>query len=173
MPSSSRRAAIGTAVCVLLLAWLGWRALGVDRSRIVVGRPAPPLRGTRLDDQAIDPDRLRGRRLLVVFWASWTPLGAAQVKVLADLPPSPGSGEPWTVLGALPDGERDREGATSALSGLAVRFPHVLLGPDEATAWGGLGVLPTLCEIDASGRIRRWHEGFVDPATLLEWRRTP
>lgn len=37
----------------------------------LVGKPAPPLAGVDLQQQAIDIGALRGRSVLVMFWATW------------------------------------------------------------------------------------------------------
>jgi hypothetical protein len=48
----------------------------------LVGKPAPPIRGTDLDGKPFDLATERGKAVLVVFWASWNIPGAAQVSWL-------------------------------------------------------------------------------------------
>jgi thiol-disulfide isomerase/thioredoxin len=45
----------------------------------LVGKPAPPIKGTDLDGKPFDLDAERGNVVLVVFWASWNLPGAAQI----------------------------------------------------------------------------------------------
>jgi thiol-disulfide isomerase/thioredoxin len=45
----------------------------------LVGKPAPPIRGTDLDGKEFDLAAQKGKVVLIVFWASWSEPNAAQV----------------------------------------------------------------------------------------------
>ena len=161
-----------TVVCLFLLGWLGWRSLHLPRPLPALGNAAPPLTLGDLAGSEHDLTRLRGHRVLLVFWASWSPLAVAQVREVMALPPPARASEHWEALGILADGEKD-EGAAGAVKDLAPPFPQLLADTVTADAWGGLPILPLVCEITADGRIRHWHEGFTDRSVLLEWRAHP
>ncbi len=55
---------------VVVLA-VGMGGGGDDEQSPLIGQPAPPVAGTTLDGQAFDIDDLRGRWVLVNFFAQW------------------------------------------------------------------------------------------------------
>lgn len=163
---------MATMVCLFLLGWLGWRALHLPRPVPAPGKAAPPLALADASGRECTLASLRGKRVLLVFWASWSPLAVAQVGEIMALPPPAAGSERWETLGIVADGQRD-EGAASTTKDLASPFPQLLADAATAEAWGGLPILPLVCEVGADGRIRRWHAGFTDRSTLLEWRARP
>lgn len=58
--------ALATTLVVVLIA----RA-PTNGPRVAVGEPAPPIVGTTIDGEAFDLAALRGRPVIVNFWASW------------------------------------------------------------------------------------------------------
>lgn len=79
MPSRlSASAALAVAALAIFTGWITWRAkamernLGVDALKAeIVGRPAPPFRLPAVDGRTVSLADYRGRKLAVIFWASW------------------------------------------------------------------------------------------------------
>lgn len=57
-------------LAIALAAVAGASLAGCDAGRMQVGEPAPPITGTALDGSPVDLASLRGRPVIVNFWAS-------------------------------------------------------------------------------------------------------
>ncbi|MGB8261683.1 MAG: TlpA disulfide reductase family protein [Terracidiphilus sp.] len=128
----------------------------------LVGKPAPQFVRTALDGRTVDLGSLRGKVVLVNFWASWCgpclvemPLFAQWRRALApDL----------EVVGVSMDD--DAETARKATAKLSVDYP-VLMG-DAALAidYGGILGVPVTFLVDRQGIVRYRFQGETDPAVL-------
>jgi thiol-disulfide isomerase/thioredoxin len=123
------------------------------------GKPTPPLALDDLAGQPVDLARLRGRVVLVNFWATWCEPCIAEMPSIARLEGKL-RGRPFEVL-AVNYGESPAKiRAFLKKAGLGL---HVLLDPDEkaADAWGAKG-LPMSFLVDANGKVRYWVFGERD-----------
>jgi thiol-disulfide isomerase/thioredoxin len=119
----------------------------------------PPLAGSDRSGRALDLRALRGRVVLVQFWASWCEPCATGLPALARLRESRRR-QRLEVLTV-----NHGEGAARVerfLGEVGVDLP-VLLDRDRraADAWG-VGGLPTSFLVDAEGRVRSWVFGEPD-----------
>ena len=128
----------------------------------VAGRPAPSLKLRSLTGEMVDIASLRGRVLVIDFWASWCgpcKRGLPQLQSLADEL----SDSPVTVLTVncfeQKKGEAMRADVRSVVSSLSLKLP-VLLDVDGAAArsWGVKG-LPSTFVVDEKGQIVSVHVG--------------
>ena len=123
------------------------------------GRAAPPLQALDMQGQTWTLERLRGRAVLLNFWATWCPPCRAEMPSLQQLAEIYGP-EQLQVL-AINVGEGPRRIAQYLQSsGLELT---VLLDPKSeiSRAWGAT-VLPTTLLIDAGGRPRQRVRGELD-----------
>ncbi len=136
-----------------------WAQRGYDVSPWPAGRAAPPLQALDLQGQTWTLERLRGRAVLLNFWATWCPPCRAEMPSLQQLAEIYGP-EQLQVL-ALNVGEGPRR-ITQYLQSSGLQLT-VLLDPksEAARAWGAT-VLPTTILIDVEGRPRLRVRGEVD-----------
>ena len=126
-------------------------------------RPAPPFTLPPLGGgTAVSLDSLRGRPLVLNFWASWCVPCVHEHPTL--LRAARQYGQEVRFLGILyEDTETD---AQAFLAEHGVAFPS-LVDPGGRTAIAyGLGGVPETYFIDAQGRVISKYVGPLDPATL-------
>jgi thiol-disulfide isomerase/thioredoxin len=123
------------------------------------GKPTPPLALTDLAGKPVDLARLRGRVVLVNFWATWCEPCIAEMPSIARLEAKL-HGRPFQVLAVNYGESKAKIEAFLKKSGLKL---HVLLDPDEKAAdtWGAKG-LPMSFLVDANGNVRYFVFGERD-----------
>jgi cytochrome c biogenesis protein CcmG, thiol:disulfide interchange protein DsbE len=129
----------------------------------LLGRPAPPFTLPPLGGgTAVSQESLRGRPLVINFWASWCVPCVQEHPAL--LQAARQYGREVTFLGILyEDTEAD---AQAFLAEHGVAFPS-LVDPGGRTAIAyGLGGVPETYFIDAQGRVVSKYVGPLDPGTL-------
>lgn len=145
----------------LTLAGLGsgaW-ARGYEVSRWPAGQPLPPLQALDLQGKTWNLADLRGRAVVLNFWATWCPPCRAEMPSLQQLEEFYGTDRLVVLALNVREGPR-RISQYLQSSGLKLT---VLLDPqgDVTRAWGAT-VLPTTILIDAEGRGRQRVRGEVD-----------
>jgi len=123
------------------------------------GQPAPPLTGTALDGSTVDLAALRGRPVIVNFWASWCVPCREEFPLfqekLAELGPRDG----LAIVGVLYKDEPEL--AQRFLDELGADWPSVP-DPDESIAAAYRVVAPPQTYfIDAEGVLRAIQIGEV------------
>ena len=123
------------------------------------GTPAASFSLQSVDGATVTLDSLRGRPLLVNFWASWCPPCRAELPDLQAL---------WQAREGCLDvvGIAVQSGSAQEVADFArkrgVSYPLLLGDARVAQAWGVEG-LPHSTLLDAEGRIVRSWEGQIDP----------
>ena len=136
-----------------------WAQRGYDVTPWPTNRPVPPLQALDMQGQTWTLERMRGRAVLLNFWATWCPPCRAEMPSLQQLAEIYGP-EQLQVL-AINVGEGPQRIAQYLQSsGLELT---VLLDPKSeiSKAWGA-SVLPTTILIDPEGRPRLRVRGEVD-----------
>jgi thiol-disulfide isomerase/thioredoxin len=135
------------------------QAPAFERSDWPRGAPTPALETLSLDGQAVKLSDLKGRAVLLNFWASWCEPCRAEMPTLQGLPPL--FGEDRLVVVALNFKEPPQRAARFvAQTGLTLPVWLDPLGA-HARAWG-VRVFPTTVLIDRQGRARERVRGEVD-----------
>lgn len=152
-----------------LAVWSAQNAFSCAPESALVGQPAPELdaaivagegRGDRISLAA-----LRGRPVLLDFWASWCPPCRASVPILTRLARAHAEAG-LVTLGVNVETDRPPAFVERAHRALGAGFPSL---HDQAWALQtGYEVrsLPTLVLIDRRGVVRRWEVGVPDEEAL-------
>jgi peroxiredoxin len=153
---------------VLVLGMLVWRfgpqvgaALGIGGGG---GAPAPDFTVETLDGETIRLSELKGKVVLVNFWATWCPPCRLEM---------PGFQDVWedyrdqdvVILGLSMD-QGVRSEVASWVRSRGITYPVAFASGSIARSYGGARVLPTSVLIDREGRIAHTVEGFYAETTL-------
>ncbi len=157
--------------------WLGWlaaaalavvvlRALpGAASGAPRVGAEAPALKVKTLDGQKLSLAELRGKVVLVNFWATWCPPCRAEM---------PGFESVWrerqkdgfVVVGLSAD---DGSGQVALFLGdQGITYPVAMASASAKRAFGGVNALPSSFLIDKQGKVRRQVQGVFDERLLRQ-----
>ncbi|HXF91591.1 MAG TPA: TlpA disulfide reductase family protein [Nitrospiraceae bacterium] len=157
------------AAVVVLAAFGSPGAASVDRldpywaagvQRITGAPPAPPFAMTTLDGRTVDSASLRGKIVLVNFWATWCGPCKDEMPALQRLRRSL-SDRRFEVLAVTAD--REPEAIRHFARTLNLEFPILLDETRDVSAAFGVRGLPTTVVIDRNGR---WVGRAVGPR---EW----
>lgn len=119
-----------------------------------LGKPFPPLKFTAIDGRQVDTDKLRGRVLLIDFWATWCPTCMAEIPNVKAVYER-FSQQDFEIIGVSADesqGDLERVVREKAL-----KWPQHFAGHgDEAPNLRRYGVnhFPTMWLVDKQGTIR-------------------
>jgi thiol-disulfide isomerase/thioredoxin len=123
------------------------------------GKATPRLAGTGLDGRNLDLRELRGRVVIVNFWATWCDPCKEEMPSLERLKAKL-AGRPFEVL-AVNYGEFP-EKITSYLKKEGITLPVLLDTQKDAAKVWKVGGLPMTFVVDARGRVRYWVFGERD-----------
>jgi thiol-disulfide isomerase/thioredoxin len=116
-----------------------------------IGEPAPALAAPEVGGGAFDLAALRGKVVIVNFWATWCPPCREEMPAL-DRFYARFHGRGVELVGISADKTRDRDAVAKALQ--AVHYPAALLADAGTNGFGKPGVLPVTYIIDAGGIVR-------------------
>jgi thiol-disulfide isomerase/thioredoxin len=155
---------IAPTTLVLMLA--GWATL--------LPAAAPPAQDPRaklhpfvvrtLDGRTLRSSELRGRPLVLEFWATWSPPSRASMPVLCALQARYG-GRGLIVIGLSLDDESPQRVLDFARR-QRLLFPVAMASETMLDDYGPIRSLPTAILIDRKGRIVRRIVGHLDAETL-------
>ncbi len=152
---------------VVLALWLGPRLLphlgalvGVESG----GHARPAFHATLLDGTAVSDSALRGRVVLVNFWATWCAPCRVEMPLLQAMATRHRSSG-LVVLGLSVD-RASPETVAQWLRERGVTYPVAIVGRDMETAFGGVQGYPTSVLLDRTGQVRYKVLGPLGMASL-------
>ena len=116
-----------------------------------VGQPAPALIVKQLDGKDLDLAALRGKVVVLNFWATWCPPCRAEMPMLEAFYRKHES-EGVTVIGLSADDPHERKAVSRAMQGLS--YPAALLADAKTNGFGTPRALPITYIIGTDGIIR-------------------
>jgi len=155
---------IGWALLVGFLAWRFSSQTGAALGIAALNHAAPDFRVTTLEGKPVTLDSLRGRVVLLNFWATWCPPCRVEMPGFQDVyDEHRDSG--FVVLGVT----TDAAGRTPVIEFLreeGITYPIAMANGKIVNAYGGARVLPTSFLIGRDGSIRHEVRGYFPEIAL-------
>ena len=125
--------------------------------------PLPALSMRDLDGQTLTTGDLRGKVVLVNFWATWCGPCRAEIPDLIRLQTR--YADHLVIIGVSAD-----EGPVQVVEAFATEFsinyPIVMRTPELSRAFPGVMALPTSFVVDPEGRVVQTHVGLINSGVL-------
>lgn len=135
-----------------------------DTPRPAVGYPAPEFRLKSLKDENFALSDLRGKPVVLNFWATWC--GPCRNEMPALQKASEKYAGEVAIIGV--DQSEAPETVRQFINELAVNFDILLDANNDAATAYAVTLMPTTYFIDAQGIIRGVHLGEMNSITLAE-----
>ena len=155
--------AVFTALVIFVLVRLGphlGAIVGVRSGQDIV----PDYSVTTLDSEELSSSALRGKVILVNFWATWCLPCRAEMPLLEAMWKRHAA-DGFLLLGFSTD-RAGEDGVRKFLAERGVTYPVAIIGGDIEAAFGGVRGIPTSFLLDQTGRILHRVVGPLAPATL-------
>jgi thiol-disulfide isomerase/thioredoxin len=127
-------------------------------------RTMPAFTVRALDGRVLSSDALRGRVVLVNFWATWCPPCRAEMPLLQRM--AERHRDAGLVVVGLSVDRGPEEDVRKFLAERGIDYDVAIVGPDVERAFGGIRGYPTSFLLDREGRIR--HEA-LGPLAMLSF----
>jgi thiol-disulfide isomerase/thioredoxin len=119
-----------------------------------------PFTLTDLDGKTISLADLRGKVVLVNFWATWCPPCRAEIPDLIKLQEK--YRDKLVVLGISED-EVSPEEVKAFVTEQKMNYPVAMSTPEMSKIFKGVSALPTTFVVDPEGNMQMRHVGMLDP----------
>jgi len=123
--------------------------------------PAPALNAKDLDGKPISLDDLKGKIVLLNFWATWCGPCRAEIPDLIELQ---SKFKDQLAIVALATDEDDAELVKKFSQKAGINYRVGMSSDELRAAYGGIPALPTSFIIDPQGRVVQKHIGLNDPS---------
>ena len=149
---------------ILIIGAIYWAVSSSQTADIATGAQPPTFQARQIGAEAmIDTQELRGKPLVLVFWAPWCRVCAVEMPLLGDLQQSFGD-RAWVLGVGLSGSRAEMEEFVDKHGG---GFPQVY-GDDGIAAAYGIRAFPTILVLDAEGRVQNQYVG-VTTRWRLRW----
>ncbi|MHB1863049.1 MAG: TlpA disulfide reductase family protein [Gemmatimonadaceae bacterium] len=124
----------------------------------------PPFQLTTLAGQPVSSDQLRGKVVLINFWASWCPPCRFEMPGFESVYER-NKNRDFVVLGVSMDAG-STDGVKKFLADNHITYPVAMATGDMVESFGNVNLLPTSFLIDRQGRIRNTVQGIFAAVAL-------
>lgn len=162
-----RRRWLEALLWLALIAFVGhrvWPQLEALAGVAAANAAAPRFQLTTLDGAPIDSDQLRGKVVLVNFWATWCPPCRVEMPSFQRIYDAHRA-QGFTIVGV----SMDATGSDAVRRFLAehhIAYPVAMASGTVVQDFGGVAQLPTSFLIDREGRTRYEVHGIFAPIAL-------
>jgi thiol-disulfide isomerase/thioredoxin len=163
MPRLRRLIAPLALLLVVAAVGIGWQSLSSTQARGGRDR-ARPFTVRTLDGRTVRLSDLRGRPVIVDFWATWCAPCRASMPLL-DRMQSRFASRGLVIVGLSVD-DTPAQSVRDFVQRLGVHFPIAMASEGLIEDYGPVRSIPTTIFIDRQGRIVRRVVGYVDHETL-------
>lgn len=122
--------------------------------------PTPPFLVADLDGRSVSTTALKGKVIIVNFWATWCPPCREEIPELVALQKK--YNDQLQIIGV----SMDEDATPAEVNAFAVRaginYP-VVMGKDIAKEYGGVPALPTSFVVNKDGGVVQKHVGLLEP----------
>jgi thiol-disulfide isomerase/thioredoxin len=125
-------------------------------------KPAPAFTVKDLDGRAISAASLRGKVVVVNFWATWCPPCRAEIPDLVALQEK--YKDTLQIIGISED-EGGVDGVKRFAAEHKINYPIVMTTPEIETMFPGISALPTSFILDRESRVVQKHVGMLTART--------
>ncbi len=162
---------VGLSVAGILAGLVYLGVVDARRSRLFGrGEVAPPFELERYQGGQVKLSELRGRVVMLDFWATWCPPCVAEMPSLLKLAKEY-EAKGLTFIAASRDEPHEARAVVQQF--IARRAPElgpfVAFAPDPVAERYRVATLPTLYFIDREGRILSSHRGAASESRLRQW----
>jgi thiol-disulfide isomerase/thioredoxin len=123
--------------------------------------PAPGIVVHELSGKITTMEDLKGKVVLVNFWATWCPPCRIEIPELIKLQEQ--HRDRLQVIGISED--EDPEQVREFVKKTGINYPVVMATPELIAAYGGVAALPTTFVVDTEGRVVQRHLGLLSAET--------
>jgi thiol-disulfide isomerase/thioredoxin len=123
--------------------------------------PAPDFKLKDLDGKDLSLSSLRGKVVLLNFWATWCGPCRAEIPSLIQLQNR--YKDRMQIVGLVVDDD-DQVAIHKFAESEGINYPIALASDEIRIAYGGVMALPTVFILNADGRVVQKHVGLFDPA---------
>jgi cytochrome c biogenesis protein CcmG, thiol:disulfide interchange protein DsbE len=123
--------------------------------------PAPDFQMKDVDGKPVTLAGLRGKVVLLNFWATWC--GPCREEIPSLIALQKQYKDKLQIIGMLTDDDDD-DVLHKLIEAEGINYPVVLATPEMRMQYGGIPALPTLFVINAEGRVVQKHVGLYNPS---------
>lgn len=145
-----------------LMAAFSLAALVVTASASLVGSAAPALNLTALDGQPVSLSALKGKVVVVDFWATWCGPCLQEIPGYIELQKKYGD-QGVVIIGVSLDTKKASE-VKKFVSAKGINYPVAIGSGEHVDAFGGFDAIPTTFLIGRDGKVLHQKSGAMDHA---------